>query len=124
MTDTPEQFQRIPRDPGLQPERTALAWRRTLLSLIVADIFIWRAWVLSMTGEDQQPSYPGLGIAAAAAAAATFLMGLCIHARTKAIKAGEDHAVPASLLKTAAASAILLALAICAAALTNASGSG
>jgi uncharacterized membrane protein YidH (DUF202 family) len=115
MTDTPEQFQRIPRDPGLQPERTALAWRRTLLSLIVADIFIWRAWVLSMTGEDQQPSYPGLGIAAAAAAAATFLMGLCIQARTKAIKAGE-HAVRASLLRTAAAGTILLALAICAAA--------
>ncbi len=118
MTDAPGQSPRIPRDPGLQPERTALAWRRTLLSLIVADIFIWRAWLLSMTGEDHQPAYPGLGIASATAAAATLLMGVCIRARTKGLRAGK-HAVPASVLKAAAASAILLALAICAAALTN-----
>ncbi len=41
---------RRPRDPGLQPERTALAWNRTGLSLVVNALLVLRAgWTSSST---------------------------------------------------------------------------
>ncbi|MDQ0867349.1 DUF202 domain-containing protein [Arthrobacter globiformis] len=62
------------KDPGLQPERTALAWRRTFLAMIVSDFFIWRAWATSL-GNIQSSSL-GLGIEAAVAASATAVLGV------------------------------------------------
>lgn len=67
-----------PRDPGLQRERTTLAWRRTLISLLVVDLFIWRRWLSSTAGPGAAPTgIPGLdyqGICALAAAAATVVL--------------------------------------------------
>lgn len=88
------------RDPGLQPERTALAWRRTFLAMIVADFFVWRAWATSLTHHsgDIEGSSLGLGIAAAAAAGATAVLGACILKRNASLRDNKPpHAV---LLRT------------------------
>jgi uncharacterized membrane protein YidH (DUF202 family) len=36
-----------PRDPGLQPERTALAWRRTALAMTVNALLVARTGIAS-----------------------------------------------------------------------------
>jgi hypothetical protein len=80
------------RDPGLQPERTTLAWRRTLISLVVVDLFIWRSW---LTSEPSSISIinglPGLdyqGICALAAAAATVVLASVVWVRSRQLQAG------------------------------------
>ncbi|QKV95825.1 DUF202 domain-containing protein [Streptomyces sp. NA02950] len=56
------------RDPGLQPERTRLAWRRTTLACAVAASLAGRQTVSSGTGP-----LPLLGLALAVLAWLTFL---------------------------------------------------
>lgn len=111
------------RDPGLQPERTSLAWRRTLLALLVADFFIWRSWLTHLGLEHSREHVPeqggpggyalGLGIAATAAAAATVLIAGCVIVRARVLRRGTD-APSAALLRTAAGAVLLLAAAVAA----------
>jgi uncharacterized membrane protein YidH (DUF202 family) len=101
-----------PRDPGLQPERTVLAWRRTLLALVVADFFIWRAWVTRMhLSLDHAPMAAlGLGVAAVAAAAATGMVAGCMLRRAHSLRT--TNSAPSSLLLLTATGALVV-LAAC-----------
>ena len=91
-TDGPD----LARDSGLQPERTTLAWRRTLISLVVVDLFIWRSWLTSEpTPAIIVAGLPGLdyqGICALVAAAATIVLAAVVWVRSRQLQAGFEAA--------------------------------
>ncbi|WP_427018454.1 DUF202 domain-containing protein [Pseudarthrobacter sp. P1] len=111
------------RDPGLQPERTALAWRRTLLAAAVADLLIWRGWLTSL-GRDRAASTGlveldvsahsiGLGVCAALACAVSLVLVACAVLRIRLLHRGHamdpnDLAPPAWLPGLCAASVVAL----------------
>jgi len=115
------------RDPGLQPERTSLAWRRTILAMAVADLFIWRGWLASLNHAAGAGPFAdtghslGLGLCAAAAAATTAVLTGCAILRKLELR-GPRHAYaapPALVLRTAAGSVVFLAIAAIAAILLS-----
>lgn len=93
------------RDPGLQPERTTLAWRRTLISLLVVDLFIWRRWLSAKSGAGHMPTgIPGLdyqGICALTAAAATIVLASVVWVRARQLHHGADEASAVLMLASA-----------------------
>ncbi|MEC5178869.1 DUF202 domain-containing protein [Arthrobacter sp. CG_A4] len=106
------------RDPGLQPERTTLSWGRTLLSLVVADLFIWRSWALSGPELGPGPESGGrlpdssgfdyLGLSAGTALASTAVLFICVQLRSRQLRRS-NAAAPAPLLLSAAAAVVALA---------------
>ncbi|WP_251092724.1 DUF202 domain-containing protein [Streptomyces sp. Caat 7-52] len=97
------------RDPGLQPERTRLAWRRTTLSASVAAVLAVKT---ALHG----------GLSAAGIIACALCCGLWLgflrvaHHRIRALAAGSPPPALAPRLATAAV-LCAMALAVCAAVL-------
>lgn len=97
------------RDPGLQPERTRLAWRRTTLSATVAAVLAVKT---SLHG----------GVSVAGMAACALCVGLWLgflalaHRRIRALAASAE---PSALAPRAATATVLftVGLAVCAATL-------
>lgn len=117
------------RDPGLQPERTALSWRRTIMSAVIASLLIWRGWALSLSREGSTdvaglfvPGHSahviGLGVCAVVASLTTIVLVVCASIRIRTLHAGvgvletAGHiAPPALMLRTASMAIVALAAA-------------
>jgi uncharacterized membrane protein YidH (DUF202 family) len=90
------------RDPGLQAERTVLAWSRTAMSILVNAVLALRAGVVQ-----QQPTLVLLACALLLCAAATFAHGL-LRRRTLLGAPG-----PTSVMESALTLVTLAALLAC-----------
>jgi len=66
----------IPRDPGLQAQRSALAWTRTGLSVLVNALLVLRG---AAHGESRPLLLLGTGLLFAAAVIVAFGMQRCRH---------------------------------------------
>lgn len=89
----------IGRDPGLQPERTALAWVRTASSLLVVALLLLRAGFASSSG-----SVVVAGTFLMVCAAATY--GLALY-RQRRLVLDPTAGVDAALVATVTAFSVL-----------------
>ncbi|MCC5475050.1 DUF202 domain-containing protein [Streptomyces sp. JA03] len=97
------------RDPGLQPERTRLAWRRTTLSATMAAVLAVKTVL--------HGGVSATGVTVCALCCVLFLGFLAVaHRRIRALAAGPRPSALAPRHATAAA-LCAVALAVCAAAL-------
>ncbi|MGG5171623.1 DUF202 domain-containing protein [Pseudarthrobacter sp. J1738] len=98
------------RDSGLQPERTALSWRRTLLAMLVIDVLLWRSWFVHRGPELAGVASAGVvdlrALAAAVAALATVLVAAITWHRSIAL--GKPLQAPPALLLAAIVGAVAL----------------
>lgn len=94
-----------PWDPGLQPERTALAWQRTGLALVVASLVAVRDGALSGGPAGVAVLVPALA-AALCGLAVVRLSRTELDARVAALQAGAP--LPPPVATGAAASGVLL----------------
>lgn len=92
------------RDPGLQPERTALAWRRTALAIFVNGALLVRAAV-----EAQSPLLAVVSVLILASALATAAVGS--HRRTALIYGVVHQAPHAAAARFVLGATVLVAVA-------------
>lgn len=105
----PEEGPVLSRDPGLQPERTALAWQRTGLALLVAALVVVRDGLV--TGGPAGLPVVGLGVAAAVCGLVVVRRSRTeLEARVQALAVGRPLPAPTAT-RTAAAGVLLLAAA-------------
>jgi uncharacterized membrane protein YidH (DUF202 family) len=97
-----------PRDPGLQAERTALAWSRTALAVFVNALLALRT---GWANDETSITVLGLALLMAAAGAA-----LCGGWRRRHLLSGRQSIAPPAIVITGAAGVTLLA---CAAAIAS-----
>ncbi|MGW1839242.1 DUF202 domain-containing protein [Streptomyces sp. NPDC002067] len=92
------------RDPGLQPERTRLAWRRTTLSCTVVVALAVRRLT--------QGTAPGAAatVAVALTGVAWLLFGLTAHRRMRALATGRPAALDARCAGLAALCTVAVAV--------------
>jgi uncharacterized membrane protein YidH (DUF202 family) len=93
----------LPRDPGLQAERTALAWNRTALAVLANALLILRSgWVTERT------TITALGFVLLIAAAAFYWHGAW---RRRELLSSHGAVAPRTVVMEATA---IIALAVCA----------
>ncbi len=90
------------RDPGLQPQRTALAWSRTALAMIVNSLLVLR---LGVNAGDRPVESVGIGLLAISG-------GILLIGETRRRELAEAHAIASpSVMATCAVCVVLVSLA-------------